>query len=72
MAGKSASGAAEKADMIRSLFENSSDLMHVVSEYGLYRLINPAWTRVLGWDDSDMIGQRAIDFSHPDEREGVI
>ena len=72
MAGKSASSAAENAGMIRALFENSRDLMHVVSADGRHKLINPAWTRVLGWAASDVIGQRAIDFTHPDERAGVI
>ena len=48
MAGKSASGAAHKAEMIRWLFENSGDLMHVVREGGLFTLVNPAWQKLTG------------------------
>ena len=72
MAGKSAFSAAAKAGMIRALFENSHDLMHVVSDRGLYKMINPAWTRVLGWDEADVIGKPAIEFTHPEERDGLI
>jgi PAS domain S-box-containing protein len=72
MARKSASRAADKAGMIRALFENSGDLMHVVSSDGRLKLINPAWKTVLGWDEADVIGQEALGFSHPDDdREGV-
>ena len=72
MAGKSATGAADKAEMIQSLFDNSSDLMHVVSDRGLHKIINRAWKTVLGWDEADVVGKPAIDFTHPDDREGVI
>jgi PAS domain S-box-containing protein len=72
MAGKSASGVADKAEMIQSLFENSSDLMHVVSDRGLHKLINPAWKTILGWDEADVIGKPAIEFNHPEDRDGVV
>jgi PAS domain S-box-containing protein len=72
MAKKSASSAAEKDEMIRVLFENSRDLMHVVSPVGFHKLINPAWTRLLGWTEEEVVGQRAIDFTHPEERAGVV
>ncbi|HXA38257.1 MAG TPA: PAS domain-containing protein [Phenylobacterium sp.] len=72
MAGKSASSAADKAEMIGSLFEYSSDLMHVVSADGFHKLVNPAWKTLLGWDEAEVVGRRAIDFTHPDDRAGVI
>jgi PAS domain S-box-containing protein len=72
MAGKSASSAANKAGMIRSLFENSRDLMHVVGPDGRHKLINTAWNTLLGWDEADVVGWPAIDFTHPDDRAGVV
>ena len=72
MAGKSASGAADKSEMIRALFENSRDLMHVVGPTGVHKLVNPAWTTLLGWDPAEVVGRPAIEFTHPDDREGVI
>jgi PAS domain S-box-containing protein len=58
--------------MIRTLFENSRDLMHVVSPEGRHKLINPAWTELLGWQEHEVVGQPAVEFTHPDDREGVI
>ncbi|MFL5297825.1 MAG: PAS domain-containing protein [Phenylobacterium sp.] len=72
MAGKSASSAADKAGMIRALFENSRDLMHVVSDRGLLKLVNPAWTELLGWEERDVVGKAALEFTHPDDQKGVV
>ncbi len=72
MVKKSASSAAEKDEMIRVLFENSRDLMHVVSPVGFHKLINPAWTRLLGWTEDEVVGKRALDFTHPEDRVGVV
>ncbi len=70
MARKSASSAAARDGMIRALFENSCDLMHVVGPDGRYKLINPTWTRVLGWTEAEVVGQTAIEFTHPDDGHG--
>jgi PAS domain S-box-containing protein len=68
MANKSAASApADKTDMIRWLFENSGDLMHVVDPEGCFRLVNPAWERLTGWREADLIGHPAFDFFHPDD-----
>jgi PAS domain S-box-containing protein len=71
MAGKSASGAANKADMIRWLFENSRDLMQVIGADGRFKLVNGAWKPLLGWDEHELVGERALDFFHPDDIAGV-
>jgi PAS domain S-box-containing protein len=75
MAGKSASGAANKAEMIRWLFENSRDLMQVIGADGRFKLINGAWKPLTGWDEADVLGERALDFFHPDDialvRDGI-
>jgi PAS domain S-box-containing protein len=72
MAKKSASSAAEKDEMIRVLFENSRDLMHVVSPLGVHKLINPAWTTLLGWSPEEVVGHPAIEFTHPEDHDGVV
>jgi PAS domain S-box-containing protein len=71
MAGKSAASAATKAEMIRSLFENSRDLMHVTGPDGRVKLINPAWTRLLGWREGDLVGLLAVDLFHPEDAVSV-
>jgi PAS domain S-box-containing protein len=75
MAGKSASSAADKAEMIRWLFENSRDLMHVIGADGRFKLVNGAWKTLTGWDEADLLGERALDFLNPDDiavvRDGI-
>ncbi len=43
MARKSAKSAADRDEMIRWLFENSRDLMHVIGPDGRFKLTNDAW-----------------------------
>ncbi len=75
MAGKSASGAAKKAEMIRWLFESSSDLMQVIGADGRFKLVNRAWKQLTGWDEAELVGERALEFFHPDDiapvRDGI-
>jgi PAS domain S-box-containing protein len=75
MAGKSASGAANKAEMIRWLFENSRDLMQVIGADGRFKLVNGAWKPLTGWDEAEVLGERALDFFHPGDialvRDGI-
>jgi PAS domain S-box-containing protein len=44
----------------------SRDLLGVADAEGVWRSINPAWTDILGWQDSDIIGRNSAWFSHPD------
>ncbi|MGA0605657.1 PAS domain-containing protein [Phenylobacterium sp. VNQ135] len=71
MARKSAISAGDRAEMVQRLFENSCDLMHVVGPDGRLRLVNPAWTKLTGWTEDELIGRRAIELFHPDDRPGV-
>jgi PAS domain S-box-containing protein len=75
MAGKSASGAANKTEMIRWLFENSRDLMQVIGADGCFKLVNGAWKQLSGWEERELVGQRALEFFHPDDiapiRDGI-
>jgi PAS domain S-box-containing protein len=70
MARKSANRA-EKAEMIRWLFENSGDLMHLAAPGGILRLVNPAWERLLGWTEEELIGRYVGELIHPDDMPGV-
>src|SRR6185369_2258085 len=62
---------AAKPEMIRWLFENSSDLMHVAAPGGILKLVNPAWQRVLGWTEAELIDTSILDLIHPDEVPGA-
>jgi PAS domain S-box-containing protein len=71
MAEKTASSAADKPDMIRWLFENSRDLMHVVAKGGIFQLVNPAWQQLTGLSEQELLGRPIADFIHPDDLPGV-
>jgi PAS domain S-box-containing protein len=71
MADKGAKSAADKPDMIRWLFENSRDLMHVVADGGIFQLVNLAWQEVTGLSEAELIGRPIADFIHPEDLPGV-
>ena len=71
MARKSAASAADRDEMIRWLFENSRDLMHVIGADGCFKLTNAAWKQLTGWEEHDLVGARALDFFHEADIELV-
>ena len=71
MARKSAASAADRDEMIRWLFENSRDLMHVIGADGRFKLTNAAWQTLTGWDEAELAGARALDFFHEEDVEPV-
>ena len=67
MVRKSAERAADRSEMVQWLFENSRDLMHVVSPDGRFRLVNPAWTALTGLSAAELIGRPCLDRFNPDD-----
>ena len=50
------------------LWTLSQDLMLVCAHDGRISSVNPSATRLLGFDESEMVGQPIADFVHPDDR----
>lgn len=71
MVRKSAQSVADTTEMGRWLFDNSRDLMQVVSPEGLLLQVNRAWSDFTGLDARDLIARPIFDFCHPDEIEGI-
>jgi len=71
MAKTRADSAAGKSDMIRWLFENSGDLMHVVRDGGFFELVNPAWAQLTGLTEAELLGRSVSEFIHPEDLPGV-
>ncbi|MBP1475108.1 PAS domain S-box protein [Frateuria sp. MAH-13] len=46
----------------------SRDLQAVVDERGYFLQVSDAWYAVLGWPAAEVIGHRAYEFIHPDDR----
>jgi PAS domain S-box-containing protein len=68
---KSATGAADKAQMAEWLFDNSRDLMQVVAPDGTLLQVNLAWSEFTGLSQAELIGRSVFDFCHPDEVPGI-
>ena len=47
----------------------SQDLMVVVADGDdvVIEAVNPAWLRLLGWTEAELVGRSAVDFVHPDD-----
>jgi PAS domain S-box-containing protein len=53
----------ESEEKFRSLSENAPDIIYTIDARGSFTYINPAWERVLGYEESDVIGRYFIDFA---------
>jgi PAS domain S-box-containing protein len=49
-------------------FQLSPDLLCTVTPEGIFRHVNPAFHRCLGYTAEEMLGQPYADFVHPDDR----
>ena len=57
---------AQRRDRDR-LWSLSQDLMLVCDFDGVIRSVNPSATRLLGWQEDEMVGQVLADFVHPED-----
>ncbi|GJD28799.1 Sensor histidine kinase RcsC [Methylobacterium adhaesivum] len=46
----------------------SRDLLVICGFDGVYRAVNPAWTEMLGWPESSLVGTDFSQHVHPDDR----
>ncbi len=53
------------------IWQVSQDLLGVADLNGAWRSVNPAWTRVLGWQPTDILGRSSEWLHHPDDRAKV-
>ncbi|MCP3731070.1 ATP-binding protein [Sphingomonas sp. MG17] len=51
-------------------WQNSQDLLAVISPDGRFLAVNPAWTTILGWRAEEIVGRDHVAFSHPEDQEG--
>jgi PAS domain S-box-containing protein len=48
----------------------SQDLLVVADRGGVWRTVNPAWTRTLGWSEAELLNRTSEWLEHPDD-EGI-
>lgn len=61
----------ESEERFRNLIEFASDIISVVDEDGIIRYQSPSTPRLLGYSATEMVGQAAGEFIHPDDRAKV-
>jgi PAS domain S-box-containing protein len=49
------------------LWNLSRDLLNVIGPEGRQRAVNPAWTRLLGYDEAELIGTSLEALTHPED-----
>jgi PAS domain S-box-containing protein len=57
----------QSEELYRGIFENASVGITRVSLDGIYREVNPAMTRALGYSPAELIGKTVADFTYPDD-----
>ena len=63
---------AERTAERDSVWRLSTDVMLVADLAGTIVSVNPAWTRLLGWSQAELIGTSFMDLVHPDDREATL
>lgn len=59
-------------ERFRSLVQNASDLITVISPDTTVLYQSPAVRRVLGYDPEQLVGAKLVDFVHPDDRAQFV
>jgi len=60
---------AQKSELLVDLFENTSDLIQLISIDGRIELVNPAWCQALGYSEAEAIGMNVFQLIAPDCQE---
>ena len=58
----------ERTEERDRLWQMSSDVMLVADYAGKIVAVNPAWTDMLGWTETQLLGAAITDFIHPDDQ----
>ncbi len=58
---------AARTDDRNRLWQLSSDIMLVAGLDGTIEAVNPAWTRVLGWSEAELVSRPLFSFIHPED-----
>ncbi|MDB5132326.1 MAG: multi-sensor hybrid histidine kinase [Mucilaginibacter sp.] len=57
----------EELRNFEKIFYLSNDLLFVGGADGFFKKINPAFVKVLGWDEEHLLNTSTFDFIHPDD-----
>ena len=66
---RDASEAERARRRFRTLVEESSDVVTVLDEEGVFEYVAPSAERVLGYTPEEMVGTASFEYVHPEDRE---
>lgn len=59
-------------DELARIFSLCHDMLCIAGTDGYFKHVNPAWARVLGWTDEELLGAPYLDLVHPEDREATV
>jgi PAS domain S-box-containing protein len=62
----------ESEERFRGVFELSADPICIADIHGCFRLVNPAFERVLGYAAEELLSKPFMEFIHPEDREKTL
>ncbi|UZK68823.1 PAS domain-containing protein [Sphingomonas sp. S1-29] len=53
-------------------WSQTQDLLVIAERDGRLAAVNAAWTRLLGWEEQELVGRPFADLTHPDDLAGTL
>lgn len=62
----------QPADELLHFFDQSPDLLCIAGFDGVFKRLNPAWSRLVGWSNEELQTRPFLDFVHPDDHRATL